>query len=65
MRKRDEYLAKVTVDTGMARARVPTPLLKLIGAHVGDYLTFRLTSTGEAIMRLSRAKPAKVRTKRR
>jgi hypothetical protein len=60
-----EYRAKVTVDTGMARGRVPTPLLKVIGARPGDYLTFRLVSTGEVVMRLSRAKPAKVRTKRR
>jgi hypothetical protein len=65
MRKRDEYQAKITVDTGMARGRVPTPLLKLMGARVGDYLTFRLASSGEVVMRLSRAKPAKVRTKRR
>ena len=55
MRKRDEYKAKVTVDTGMARGRVPTPLLKLMGARPGDYLTFRLVSTGEVVMRLLRA----------
>jgi hypothetical protein len=61
MRKRDEYKAKVTVDTGMARGRVPTPLLKLIGAWPGDYLTFRLASTGEVVMRLLRSagKPGK------
>ena len=60
MRKRDEYHSKVTVDTGMARARVPTPLLKVMGARVGNYLTFRLASSGEAIMRLSssRVKPS-------
>ena len=55
MRKRDEYKAKVTVDTGMARGRVPTPLLKLMGARPNDYLTFRLVSTGEVVMRLLRS----------
>jgi antitoxin component of MazEF toxin-antitoxin module len=49
-----EYRAKITVDTGMARGRVPTPLLKQIGARPGDYLTFRLVSTGEVVMRLLR-----------
>jgi hypothetical protein len=49
-----EYRAKITVDTGMARGRVPTPLLKLMGARPGDYLTFRLASTGEVVMRLLR-----------
>jgi hypothetical protein len=49
-----EYRAKVTVDTGMARGRVPTPLLKQMGARPGDYLTFRLVSTGEVVMRLLR-----------
>jgi hypothetical protein len=61
MRKRDEYKAKVTVDAGMARSRVLTPLLKVMGARVGDYLTFRLVSTGEVVMRLSRGKPIKGR----
>jgi hypothetical protein len=57
MRKREEYKAKVTVDTGMARGRVPTPLLKQIGARPGDYLIFRLVSAGEVVMRLSRSRP--------
>jgi hypothetical protein len=65
--QRTEYRAKVSTDTGMARGRVPTPLLKHIGARPGDYLTFRLVSTGEVVMRLSRSveKPRKSRTKRR
>lgn len=56
MRQRDQYHSKVTVDTGMARARVPTPLLNVMGARPGDFLIFRLASSGEAIMRLSRSK---------
>ena len=68
MRKdKSEYQAKVTVDTGMARARVPTPLLSRMGARPGNYIIFRLVSTGEAIMRLSRSakKSGTERSKRR
>jgi hypothetical protein len=63
MRKREEYKAKVTVDTGMGRSRVPTPLLKVMGARPSDYLIFRLVSTGEVVMSIlrSRAKPSKER----
>lgn len=63
MRQRDQYLAKVSVDTGMARARVPTPLLKVMGARPGDFLIFRLASSGEAIVRLSRSKGAGAQAK--
>jgi hypothetical protein len=65
MRKRNEYQSKVTTDTGMARSRVPTPLLKQIGARAGNYLTFRLVSNGEVVMRLSPSKPVKTKPKRR
>jgi hypothetical protein len=62
---KSEYRAKITTDTGMARGRVPTPLLKLMGARAGDYLTFRLVSTGEVVMRLLRGtgKPSKRKSK--
>jgi hypothetical protein len=50
-----EYKAKVTTDMGLNRSRVPTPLLVALGARVGDYLIFRVTKTGKAIMRLVRA----------
>jgi hypothetical protein len=63
--QRTEYRAKVTVDTGMARGRVPTPLLKQIGARPGDYLTFRLVSTGEVVMRLLRGAGKQGKGKRR
>jgi hypothetical protein len=69
MKKRDEteYKAKVIADTGVTRGRVPSPLLREMGARPGDYLIFRLSGKGEAIMRLSRSKsanrPAKARKK--
>jgi hypothetical protein len=62
-----EYQAKVTFDTGIARARVPTPLLTAMGARPGDYMSFQIVGRREVVMRLARArgKSAKGRTKRR
>jgi uncharacterized protein (DUF2249 family) len=51
-----EYRAKVITDTGGTRGRVPSPLLKAMGARPGDFMIFRLSETGEAVMRLSRSK---------
>jgi hypothetical protein len=58
MRMKDEgkYKAKVTDDGGLTRGRVPCPLLSAMGARPGDYLTFQLTGSSQAVMRLSRAK---------
>ena len=66
MRKRDEYQSKVTEDTGLARGRVPAPLLKYMGARPGDRLIFRMDESGQVAVRLARVKrkPAK-RSKRR
>ncbi len=50
-----EYQAKVTRDTGLARGRVPAPLLRVMGARPGDYLIFRLAGRGQASVRVSRA----------
>jgi bifunctional DNA-binding transcriptional regulator/antitoxin component of YhaV-PrlF toxin-antitoxin module len=63
MRKRDEYQSKVTEDTGLARGRVPSPLLKDMGARPGDRLIFRVDESGQVTVRLSRPgkKPGKKR----
>ena len=49
-----EYKSKITVDTGLTRGRVPCRLLKMMGARPGDYLIFRPTNKGEAVIRMSR-----------
>jgi hypothetical protein len=61
MKKRDEYQSKVTEDTGLARGRVPAPLLNHIGAKPGDHLIFRVDESGRVAMSLApaRKKPAK------
>jgi hypothetical protein len=58
MRRKDEgkYTAKVTDDAGLTRGRVPCPLLSVMGARPGDYLTFRLSGSSEAVMRLTRSR---------
>ncbi len=63
MRKRDEYQSKVTQDTGLARGRVPAPLLKDMGARPGDRLIFRVDESGKVAVSLARVrkKPAKKR----
>ena len=60
MRKRDEAedQAKVINDGGLTRGKVPSPLLRAMGARPGDYMIFRLTDSGEALMHVSRSKGA-------
>jgi hypothetical protein len=72
MKKRDtrdeaEYRAKVVADNELTRGRVPSPLLKEMGARPGDYMIFHISEKGEAVMRISRSKgaprPAKAKRK--
>jgi len=51
-----EFQAKIALDQEMVRGKIPSPLLRQMGARPGDYMTFRLAETGEAIMRLSRSR---------
>jgi hypothetical protein len=53
-----EFQAKVTDDNGMTRGKIPSPLLRKMGARPGDYMKFRLATSGDAIMRLSPTKGA-------
>ncbi len=66
MKRREEYRAKVTDDSGLTRGRVPCPLLQEIGARPGDHLIFRLDKSEQVAVLLVRArrKPGK-RSKRR
>ena len=67
MKRREEYRAKITNDSGLTRGRVPCPLLQELQARPGDYLTFRPVDSGEVVMRLSRPgkKSVKAKSKRR
>ncbi len=67
MKRREEYRAKITNDSGLTRGRVPCPLLQEMNAQPGDHLIFRLDDSGKAVMQLSRTrkKVAKAKGKRR
>ncbi len=65
MKRREEYRAKITNDSGLTRSRVPCPLLQEMGARPSDYLTFRLDDSGKVVIRLSRARKKVTKVKRR
>ncbi|HEY0005691.1 MAG TPA: hypothetical protein VGB17_12845 [Pyrinomonadaceae bacterium] len=60
MAKRDraEYQAKITDDAGITRAKVPSPLIRQMGARPGDFMVFRRDDEGNVLMSLSRSKGA-------
>jgi len=60
-----EFQARIALDNEMVRGKIPSPLLRQMGARPGDYMTFRLVGTGEAAMRLSRSKGSKKAAKAR
>jgi hypothetical protein len=54
----NEYQAKVTNDAGILRGKIPSPLVRELGARAGDYITFRRDDTGRVTVGLSRARGA-------
>ena len=57
MRKdKDEYQSKVTLDNGLVRGRVPSPVLQAMNARQGDRLTFRRVDSQSVTMSLERPK---------
>ena len=54
-----EYYAKIADDNGIVRGKIPSPLVRIMGARPGDYIVFRPTGTGAATMSVSRARGAK------
>ena len=67
MRKeKTQYQAKVINDAGLTRARVPSPLLRTLGAIAGDHVIFCLGDSGKATLHVSRSrKKSSKRPKRR
>jgi hypothetical protein len=51
-----EFKAKIALDQEIVRGKIPSPLLRQMGARPGDYMTFRLSTSGEVIMSLSRSR---------
>ncbi|MGA9997421.1 MAG: hypothetical protein WBP93_18525 [Pyrinomonadaceae bacterium] len=59
-----EFQAKIGDYQGVVRGKIPSPLVRVMGARPGDYMNFRLIRSGEAIMRVSRSRSTGKGTKR-
>lgn len=51
-----EYQAKVTNDSGILRGKIPSPLVRDLGARAGDYILFRSDGAGHVSVSLSRSR---------
>lgn len=51
----NEYQAKVTDDAGILRGKIPSPLVRELGARAGDYIVFRRDDAGRVNVTLARA----------
>jgi hypothetical protein len=56
MKAKTEYRAKVTDDAGLTRGKVPSPLLRQMGARAGDDMIFRISNSGKVTMQVLRAR---------
>jgi hypothetical protein len=54
----NEYQARVTNDAGILRGKIPSPLVRELGARAGDYIVFRRDDTGRVTVSLSRTRGA-------
>ena len=53
---KSEYRSTVIDDNGLTRGRVPSTLLRMMGARPGDDLIFRPANRSKAVMHISRSK---------
>ena len=56
VRDATEYQARVTNDAGILRGKIPSPLVRELGAKAGDYIVFKRNSAGIVTVSLSRTK---------
>jgi hypothetical protein len=58
MAKREpaEYQAKVTNDSGILRGKIPSPLVRELGAREGDYIVYRSDGAGHVTVSVSRSR---------
>jgi hypothetical protein len=52
----NQFRARISLDQEIVRGKIPSPLLRQMGARPDDYMTFQLATSGEAVMRLSRSR---------
>lgn len=53
-RKDGEYAARIQDDSGTVRGKIPSPLVREMGARPGDYMVFRIDASGNVTVSLSR-----------
>ena len=51
-----EYRARLANDAGVIRGKIPSPLVREMGGRPGDYMVFRLDSSGRVTASVSRSK---------
>ena len=58
MAKREavDYRARIADDSGVVRGKIPSPLVREMGARPGDYMVFSMDSSGKVTVTLSRPK---------
>lgn len=55
-REANEYQARVTNDAGILRGKIPSPLVRELGARAGDYIVFRKDAAGRVTVSVSRSR---------
>lgn len=55
-RNEGEYIARIQDDSGTVRGKIPSPLVREMGARPGDYMIFRMDDSGNVTVRISRTK---------
>ncbi|HEY0003803.1 MAG TPA: hypothetical protein VGB17_03245 [Pyrinomonadaceae bacterium] len=58
-KEKHEYQAKVSDDNGIRRSKVPSPLLRIIGAKPGDFLKFMVDEAGNVTMKIEKRRKRK------
>lgn len=51
-----EYIARIQDDGGTVRGKIPSPLVREMGARPGDYMVFRMDETGNVTVSVSRTR---------
>ena len=55
-REKGEYTARIQDDSGTVRGKIPSPLVREMGARPGDYMVFRMDPSGNVTVSLSRGR---------
>jgi hypothetical protein len=57
-----EYRAMISDEGGIVRGRIPSPLVRDMGARAGDYMIFRNDGTGRVTMSVLRSRSGSRKT---